>query len=269
MNSQITALLQLGADAMSNMYDVTFTAIPAIIKDKLGSSDATPPATGTNVSVPDTASSSTASVEGPTPIQSHQLTLRANGFEPPKFNIKKYDIRYKTVGLRRPSTRIEGDRSFKITFRVDAYYNIYRMLALWRSVLMEPATGYATNALWGAGSGDDLAVASADTKLNSLFGQVSIVALARPIYMKKNAGFVAEQGGVNQGYITGISNDFATWEFDQVWISDLEEPKYKTGEGDLITITATFEFGEYRDPVYFWYGSSGSSGVSNPPPTNA
>jgi hypothetical protein len=203
MNSQITALLQLGADAMSNMYDVTFTAIPSIIKEKMSASETAPATGGTQTTAP-TTTSSNAALEAPTPVQNHQLTLRASGFEPPKFNIKKYDVRYKTVGLRRPATRIEGDRSFKITFRVDSYYNIYRMLALWRSVLMEPATGYASNALWGPGSGDDLAAAGANTKLNSLFGQIAVVALARPIYMKKEMGLQQNKVVLIKGISLGL-----------------------------------------------------------------
>jgi hypothetical protein len=265
VNSQITALLHLGADAMSNMYDVTFTAIPSIIKDKMNSDQTGQTTGGSNVTAPPSTTSQSAP-EAPTPDQSNALTLRANGFEPPKFNIKKYDIRYKTVGLKRPATRIEGDRSFKITFRVDSYYNIYRMLMLWRSVLMEPATGYATNALWGAGSGDDL-TASANSKLNALFGQISVVALAKPIYMKSEGGFIAEQAGVTSNtMISTGSKDYATWEFDQVWISDIEEPKYKAGEGDILTVTATFEFGEYRDPTFFWYslGTASTGGGTAP-----
>jgi len=246
--NQVTALLGLGADAMDNMFDITITPPDGLTSlENLGS----------NAGVLDAADGGF----------QNDITIRADGFEPPAFNIKTYKVGYKAVKLDRPATSIEGEREFKITFRLDANYRAYRFLSAWKSLIMQASTGYTTNALWGDNA-DQASPLLTLPEINKVFGQVVVSALARPIYQSGNNGTPFDAQGVSIGKFTDgsldISNaadtipgtaDLNTWTFYQVWLSKLEEPKYKTDGGDIIKIAATFKFGEFMDPIYSQYGA--------------
>jgi hypothetical protein len=242
-NNNVSSLLGLGADAMDNMFDVSIIP-PAALTDILSNITAGRPGM---VSFDD-------------PQFKNNITIRADGFEPPKFNVKTYPVRYKAVEIERPSTRIEGKREFKITFRLDSNYIAYKFLGSWKSTIMQISSGYATNALWGGESDNDPTVG----KVNNVFGEVNVVALSRPIRAADSDPFKAH--GVTNGKFTNdtlksepltipTSDELTKWTFKQCWISDLEEPKYKTDGGDIIKITATFKFGEITDPIYNTYGN--------------
>lgn len=217
LNTPATALLGLGADAMDNMFDIQIDL----------------PESVSAFGIPTTLGGSPS------------ITIRADGFSPPEFTIKTYPIAYKAVKIDRPATKIDGERQFEITFRLDANYEAYKSLGAWRSLLMEPSSGYATNALFGQGG--DVSVAAGAS--NNVFGTVKIAALNRPIHMTTGNAF--EVGGVTSGKFTDEpSANNVIWEFYNVWLSKLEEPKYKTDGGDAIKIKATFKFGDYVNPIY-------------------
>lgn len=246
-SNQVTALIGLGADAMDNMFDITITPPVGLTTfENLGAGRA-------------------GVLNAADPGFENDITIRADGFEPPQFNAKTYKVGYKAVTLDRPSTKIEGEREFKITFRLDANYRAYRFLSAWKSLIMQASTGYVTNALWGDGA-DQASLTSPVGDINKVFGQVVISALARPIYQSNSIPFDAQ--GVSVGKFTDGSLattkasdtmpsaiDLSTWQFNQVWLVKLDEPKYKTDGGDPIKIAATFKFGEFIDPIYSQYGS--------------
>jgi hypothetical protein len=239
-NNQISALLSLGADAMDNMFDIMIE----------------PPA---GITTFENVGAGRAGVTAfNDPQFKHDITIRANGFSPPKFNVKTYEVKYKTVTLDRPATKIEGKREFEIEFRLDANYQAYRFLGAWRSLVMQPSSGYVTNALY------DDTIKTYD--INKVFGTITVSALARPIFMSDGAPFEAQ--GITVGKFTEgslkVVSDAATlpssdqlnsWVFKQVWISALSEPDYKTDGGDAVKIKATFKFGEFIDPIFNQFGN--------------
>jgi hypothetical protein len=243
-NNQISALLSLGADAMDNMFDIVIE----------------PPA---GITTFENVGAGRAGVTAfNDPQFKHDITIRANGFSPPKFNAKTYEVKYKTVTLDRPSTKIEGKREFEIEFRLDANYQAYRFLGAWRSLIMQPSSGFATNALYGE-EGDNT---TGKSNINKVFGTITVSALARPIFMSDGAPFEAQ--GVTVGKFTEgslkvvsdaatipSSNQLNSWVFKQVWISALSEPDYKTDGGDAVKIKATFKFGEFIDPIFDQFGN--------------
>lgn len=223
LSSPASTLLGLGADAMDNMFDIQID-LPADLPDM-------------------------ASFES----FASNLTIRGDGFQPPKLSVKTYEVKYKAVSIERPATRLEGKREFSITFRLDANYLAYRVLGAWKSMIAQASAGYVTNGLFGAkgdnpGSGNDV------------FGTVTVSSLARPIYMSADSRY--RHAGVTDGKFTGegtesvglpTSAELMTWKFEQVWLSDLDEPSYKTDGGDIIKVKATFKFGEFTDPIYGRY----------------
>lgn len=246
-NNQVTALLGLGADAMDNMFDIVITPPTGLTTfENLGAGRA-------------------GVLDAANPQFENDITIRADGFSPPVFNPKTYKVGYKAVSIDRPATKIEGERQFTISFRLDANYRAYRFLSAWRSLIMQASSGYVTNALWGD-SADQASLTTPVGEINKVFGQVVISALARPIYQSSGTPFSAQ--GVTTGKFTEDSlavsaasetipgaTDLSTWQFNQVWISKLDEPKFKTDGGDIIKIEATFKFGEYIDPIYNQYGA--------------
>lgn len=233
LKTQITALHSIGADAMDNLYDVDIT-LPQIIIDNIAANK----------------------LGSPELIQTH-FRLRSEGFTPPKFTQKKYEVRYKTVGMNRPAARVDGERSFQITFRVDAYYLVYHALLAWRSLLFEPSVGYASPALPSA---RDI---GSDAEAAQYFGQISVATMISPP-IRRDSSYASP--GITEGIIgTGSGNGnltpvdnwdamdentqaFKAWEFQQVWISDLTEPEFQNGSGEIQKVTATFDFGEYKSP---------------------
>jgi hypothetical protein len=207
-DNHVATLINLGADAMSNMYDVRIT-LPEDIQNIYQS-------------------------------LSDELVLRAKGFTPPKFNVKTYKVPYKTIEIDRPATKIEGERSFEIEFRLDASYKVYEMLKLWKARTGTGSTGYASNAIYGTGYGN-----------NNSLGTVTINSLATSIKMNGTGEDAYFADGVNTDFFTeNGSQRTLQWKFHQCWLQDLDEPAFNMENADPISIKAKFFFGNYEDPLY-------------------
>jgi hypothetical protein len=209
INTQVSALLKMGADAMDNLFDVNIAPPPAIT-----------------------------AVE---PAGQEPFALRCLGFTPPKFTLKTYDVPYKTRKTKRSAGTIEGDRSFQLQFRLDAYYVVYRLLLAWRSAQMQPSTGFAGSAL-------DVV----DNNGNSFFGTISVVAADSPI-SRPLGGKYAQVAGITSGEMGSMPGTFPgvtsglNWIFHDVWVMDVDNPKFITGSGEVQLVAATFGFGSYTD----------------------
>jgi hypothetical protein len=249
---QVTTLLGLGADAMDNMYDVVITppkgmsGLQAAIAGRAG----------------DLAYSDAALAN---------FTIRAEGFEPPKYKIQTYKVGYKGVEIDRPKTKLDMEREFELSFRLDANYQVYQFLSAWRSQLVQASSGYVTNALWGEDTQGDR-VAGMVGEINSVFGSVTVTALSRPIYMAQGTPF--QSFGVTEGKMDGTAAGGSTltettplvggttqWKFAHVWLAELDEPSFKNEGGDAIKIKAKFKFGDLIDPAYSYMGSANNMGL--------
>jgi hypothetical protein len=246
--NQVTTLLGLGADAMDNMFDVSIT----------------PPEGLT------TLYNRVAGREGLIPFNDptmlSNLTIRAEGFQPPKYKIKTYKVGYKGVEVDRPQTKLDMERQFELTFRLDSNYQVYRFLSAWRSLTVQASSGYVTNALWS-----DSNTTTQVSDINKVYGTVYVAALARPVFMVDGDPFRAKgvtsgkfepygdssSGGEPTGTVPS-EEDLNRWEFNHVWLAELDEPQYKTEGGDIIKIKATFKFGDFTDPAYAAYGNATS-----------
>ena len=115
-NSTVSSLLALGADAMSNMYDVNIT-LPTIV-----------------------------SGSGST-IDPQNLKFRCKNFSPPVPEVETYDFSYKTVTIKKVATKITLERTFDIVFILDAEFAVYKALKKWASLSSVSATGLVTHAI--------------------------------------------------------------------------------------------------------------------------
>ena len=205
--NHVTELIKAGADAMSNMYDVKIV-FPDDIQTQLG-----------------------------TDIQA--MIVRAKGFTPPEAEVVNYKVNYKTVEIDRPATKITMNRQFTISFRLDAYYAVYRALKMWAGRNGTPSTGYASNALWDSAAGSP----------NNIKGRVIVTALSTPVLMDPSNPYFAE--GVNTGNFSENPNsENLIWEFDDVWVQKMTEPQFTMDDAGTMDIEATFFFGNMKDPHY-------------------
>lgn len=107
MNSKaIQALVSLGADAHTNLYDV-FIKFPW--------------------------------------EDSAWTMARANGFNVNKAANPGYDITYHGNKIKLPQTEVNFDRTFTITFRSDAAYSLYGLFITWQSAVVDPVNGGVAN----------------------------------------------------------------------------------------------------------------------------
>jgi hypothetical protein len=184
----IKELIGAGADAMSNMFEVHIT-IP----------------------------------EGQQ--ESNFMKLRINGFSPTIFSHSTYELHYKSLSILKPTSKIEGPRTFDITFRLDDYYAIYDTLNKWLKNSLNIKSGYSSTNIIETGN-------------------VKVIAYADRI---KNRGdrppFYDTINGVsNNDFTTNSNSKLAIWEYGGVWISKITEPEFTYASSDPQEITVTFNF---------------------------
>lgn len=210
MQTAVSKLLALGADAMDNLFDVV-------------------------IDLPDDLTPTGATVGSPNDVLQGQLRLRCQGFTPPHFKVGSYSIRYKTIKVIKPSSVIEGDRTFQLTFRMDANYEAYKALLKWRAKTTVPSTGYAT------------------TLPNGSFGEISVTALASAVPISDTGKYSGLTDG--EAFAASTEQRAIQWRFLDVWLLELTEPVYNVEGGAPLKVTATFAFGEFQDPGHSWIGA--------------
>ena len=89
-NNYLTSLINTGADAMTNLYCVTFTD----------------------------SSASDALRQG--------MTIRLKNFTPPTFTRLSAPVHYQTAFHDQPLAGYSGNRQFQLVFRLDEYYDVYK-----------------------------------------------------------------------------------------------------------------------------------------------
>jgi hypothetical protein len=220
-SSAIQALVDCGADAMDNMFDVVINLPSEVIK----------------------AAKETIFSFSDAEIEERCLGVRADGFEPPKLSGKTMTVDYKTLTIEKPAGKIAGQRQFSITFRLDAAIHAYMLMKTWESFSCSPEFGFAAPA---ALSGDT----------GQYFGTIDVNALATYLRNPKDSTYKYEN-------VDGTFKSTATysWKFQQVWVSEVSEPKFKTGGGDALYVTAKFNFIGYKTP--FTTGYAGSSYIES------
>lgn len=106
-NKFLTALIEDGADAMSNMYDV-YIKFPGSDAGKI-------------------------------------MTVRAEGFKIPEAEIDTYEVKYHGTTYTKPKSEMKFDRKFSLTFRLDAGYNLLNTFKAWHAMVVNPVTGGVSN----------------------------------------------------------------------------------------------------------------------------
>lgn len=183
-NSKVQSLQNLGADAMDNFYDLAI-APPSILDFDITA----------------------------------EWELRADGFNPPEFKVAPFQTQYKSTFVDMMDTKITGKREFDITFRIDKYYSIWKMLLKWRSLTYTPSISHVTPGKNGN---------------NDLLGTIKLIGNSNIMKF----GSTKELNTVVE----------ASWEFKKVRCIFVTEPKYTVGDGSALSVTATFQFINHSHP---------------------
>jgi len=195
INRNIAALINSGADAMSNEYDV--------------------------------------SIQFPWNDGATVMTVRATGFTPPQFKATTYDKKYHGTSMQFPKSEIDGQRTFKITFRLDASYELYGQFVTWNSSVIDFVSGGVTN--WPA-----------------ITGAVNCEAIS--------GAYIATSptGDDSNGNIIGDSTN-AKWTYANVWVGSVGTPEFKTEDSNALTYDVEFFFGDTSAPFYNGQGIQGTA----------
>jgi hypothetical protein len=108
----LTQLMSAGADAFTNLWDVTFTLPKSISATYQGSATPNPGAT---------------------------WTIRVADFNPPEFKPSTYPTDYKGLQLTRNAPKFEADRTIEFTFRIDSNWALYNDLKAWKHIFFDPS----------------------------------------------------------------------------------------------------------------------------------
>lgn len=106
-NNYLTSLINTGADAMTNLYCVTFTDSSASDTLRQG------------------------------------MTIRLKNFTPPTFTRLSAPVHYQTAFHDQPLAGYSGNRQFQLVFRLDEYYDVYKYLLNKKGKIVNPSTSYA------------------------------------------------------------------------------------------------------------------------------
>ena len=179
-NNYIQTLVSAGSDAQSNLYIVNF-------------------------------------VGGSLTDSGEALTVRCQGFQPPQtFSQNSYQNRFITAFIEMPASKVNVSRNFSLTFRVDAYYDIYKKLLEQRGVTSDPANSYVAN--------DILTL-----KNNNMLFDVEVAVVDDGVH---DAETISSQ---------------TIFKFKDCWISSVGAIQYTTDSANAATTTVGINFLEMED----------------------
>lgn len=208
----IRSLVNAGADLMNNMYDVRIF---------FPSTNGGPEAES---------------------FHSYPITVRAEGFDIPDFEIPAYQIKYHGVEIDRPKPEQNFKRQFTINFREDAAFDLRRRFSAWLMAIGDPVTGGVSNAtqFFGRVEVGTIAGAYFATTINSPNGSGKGI----------NAGSADIED--DYGHITTRNdiNPLALWKFYNVWVRKITSPKFKTENSDAGKFTVDFSFMDCDYPQF-------------------
>jgi len=154
---------------------------------------------------------------------SHSLvSVRAEGFEPPESSIETDKKEYHGNEINRPKPKVVQEKKFSINFSLDASYNLYGQFTIWKSQVVDAVTGGSAN--WAA-----------------VMGDIKVKALAGA-YIPSTLDWKAEDGSLFGAGSPSSSDANASWEYGNIYVIKVGEPKFKREGSERLTYTVDFIF---------------------------
>lgn len=235
-------LVKSGADLLKNMYDV-----------KIFFPDFTSGRPSAEAGLSDT----------------YPITVRATGFTVPDVEVGTYEVGYHGQKVNKPSGEINFTRSFDITFREDAAFDLRRRFTAWLSAVGDPVSGGISNS-------------------TGFFGNVQVATVANDFYaftsvypsgseedgkqIMAGNGEISNSLGDTAGKLSPSkhTNPIMLWNFYHVWVSKVSGPAFETNGSGANEMTVTFQFMDCDLPFFAgntsfdsskWTGTNGSDNL--------
>lgn len=160
------------------------------------------------------------------------VSYRCKGFEPPKAEVSTYDVTWHGISVKKVASGIKMDRTQKLTFRLDATYNLYNKFRAWAKVCADVNTGGVANTA-------------------SALGQILVYAPGSEYNATSSFG-ASNPNGKDGTLLNETLNGKVTdlyWLLDDVQCVNVGVPKFEnTGEGKSMEYEVQFIFGDVNDP---------------------
>lgn len=175
------------------------------------------------------------------PFNQYPITVRASGFTTPEFAIKTYPVSYHGITINRPAAAFEGERSFELTFREDAAFELRKRFSAWFALNGgDPVTGAVGNAVQYFGQ----------VEVGTVSGQYSAVEMSDPngTGKKTDGTDIVDSNGHITSRHTG--NPIAMWAFYNVWLSKVGGVDFSTESAEANTFAVTFQYMDLDAPFF-------------------
>lgn len=215
MTGPITALLDSGFDAFTNLYDVVIeppTALSAVANLRL---------------------------TGYQPPEQNELAVRAQDFTPVTLDVGTYPVHYKTSSLTRPNAKFEGERRFTLSFREDAAYQLLELFQAWKHLYADPSN--ETRITYGALGTSEIFGAGEGMASESYYGKIKIYAYKSEVGTTSNVSTSVDA-------LDAAGNVGASWFYNQCMVIKVTPPAYTRESSGPATFTVDFLYGKMSEP---------------------
>lgn len=159
-------------------------------------------------------------------------SYRAKGFSVPEPKTKTYTISWYGVVVKKVAAGVELDRSFDLSFRLDANYALYQKFTAWKKLVADVNTSGVANT-------------------ESALGRVQVIA---PGAEYNSLSWTPPSKASDTGNMLSEAMKNTTmlkWTFEDVQAVNVGTPKFNnTGSGKTIDYKVDFTFGDVDYPFY-------------------
>lgn len=155
------------------------------------------------------------------------MSVRCEGFTPPPQSQDKYTVKYVTAYIDRPKTKITVTRNFKLKFRLDDNYILYKALLEQRKLTANPAKSYA------------------NSDISSLM-EKGLLFNVKVNLIKGFNDTLEEEAESDESTEKETYNVLRLFNFKNCWIQDISAPVYGDS-ADPISVEATINFLQMED----------------------
>ena len=100
------------------------------------------------------------------------LKIRCDSFTPPDIpEPSTYAVKYLTAFIDRPTTKVAPTKNFDLTFRLDAYLDVYKTLLEQQRITFNPALSYAANDIQTLMYNDELFMVTVHVVKDAIYGE--------------------------------------------------------------------------------------------------
>ena len=100
------------------------------------------------------------------------LKIRCDSFTPPDIpEPSTYAVKYLTAFIDRPTTKVAPTKNFDLTFRLDAYLDVYKALLEQQRITFNPALSYAANDIQTLMYNDELFMVTVHVVRDAIYGE--------------------------------------------------------------------------------------------------